>query len=85
MPLFTTMLGVCGKVNFTNLSRYSDLSERTYRRQYQQDFEFARFNQAWVAAASRAGVVPNLKHVRDLLNSKIQARAEQKCPGSVAK
>lgn len=28
-------------------------------------------------------VVPNLKHKRDLLNSEIQARAEQKCPGSV--
>ncbi|WP_192820018.1 MULTISPECIES: type V CRISPR-associated protein Cas12k [Leptolyngbya] len=29
-------------------------------------------------------VVPNLKNVRDLLASEIQARAEQKCPGSVA-
>ncbi|MBW4443382.1 MAG: hypothetical protein KME10_19540 [Plectolyngbya sp. WJT66-NPBG17] len=37
MSLFATMLVVCGKVNFTNLSRYSDLSERTYRRQYKQE------------------------------------------------
>lgn len=51
------MLVVCGKVNFTNLSRYSNLSERTYRRQYQQDFEFAPLNQALVAEASRAGTV----------------------------
>lgn len=29
-------------------------------------------------------VVPNLKHMRDLLTSEMQARAEQKCPGSVA-
>jgi hypothetical protein len=29
-------------------------------------------------------VVPNLKHLRDLLASAIQARAEHKCPGSVA-
>ncbi|MCY6491442.1 type V CRISPR-associated protein Cas12k, partial [Leptolyngbya sp. GGD] len=29
-------------------------------------------------------VVPNLKNVRDLLASEIQARAEEKCPGSVA-
>ncbi|MBW4421089.1 MAG: type V CRISPR-associated protein Cas12k [Myxacorys californica WJT36-NPBG1] len=29
-------------------------------------------------------VVPNLKHLRDLLASEIQAKAEQRCPGSVA-
>jgi hypothetical protein len=46
---------VCGKVNFTNLSRYSDLNERTYRRQYQHEFEFAAFNQALVSRASRTG------------------------------
>ncbi len=49
VTLFTTMLLVCGKVNFTNLSRYSALSEGTYRRQYQQDFEFAALNRALVA------------------------------------
>lgn len=46
---------VCGKVNFTNLSRYSEWSERTYRRQYQQEFEFAALNQALVGQASRVG------------------------------
>lgn len=46
---------VCGKVNFTNLSRYSDLNERTYRRQYQQAFEFAALNQAVIGRANRAG------------------------------
>jgi uncharacterized protein (DUF2384 family) len=25
---------MCGKVNFRNLSRYSEISERTYRRQF---------------------------------------------------
>ncbi len=49
------MLLVCGKVNFTNLSRYSCLSERTYRRQYQQDVEFAALNRALVGQASRVG------------------------------
>ncbi len=53
--LFATILIVCGRVNFTNLSRYSELSERTYRRQYQQDFEFAGLNRALVSRASRAG------------------------------
>jgi hypothetical protein len=46
---------VCGKVNFTNLSRYSNLNERTYRRQYEQAFEFAPFNQGLIERASGAG------------------------------
>ena len=29
--LLITILILCGKVNFTNLSRYSPLSEKTYR------------------------------------------------------
>ena len=55
MTLFTTIVLMCGKVNFTNLSRYSSLSERTYRRQYSQGFEFAQFNQALVERAKRTG------------------------------
>jgi len=35
---------VCGKVNFTNLSRYSKISERTYRRQFQRSFNFIKTN-----------------------------------------
>ncbi|PSB17274.1 hypothetical protein C7B65_19220 [Phormidesmis priestleyi ULC007] len=34
VTLFSTILIVCGKVNFTNLSRYSELNEKTYRRQF---------------------------------------------------
>jgi hypothetical protein len=41
--LLTTIIVLCGKVNFTNLSRYRRLSERTYRRQFQNRFEFASF------------------------------------------
>lgn len=37
-----------GKVNFTNLSRYSALSERTDRRQFEQQVEFASLNRARV-------------------------------------
>lgn len=33
-----------GKVNFTNLSRYSELSKRTYCRQYSQAFNFMALN-----------------------------------------
>jgi hypothetical protein len=32
--LFSTIIVMCGKVNFRNLSRYSEISERTYRRQF---------------------------------------------------
>jgi len=46
---------VCGKVNFTNLSRYSHLNERTYRRHFKQEFEFARFNRELVQTASGEG------------------------------
>jgi hypothetical protein len=35
---------MCGKVNFTNLSRYSELCEKTYRRQYHQGFCFMNLN-----------------------------------------
>ena len=44
MTLFSTILVVCGKVNFTNLSRYSELNEKTYRRHFRADFDFTSFN-----------------------------------------
>ena len=44
VTLFSTILVVCGKVNFTNLSRYSELNEKTYRRHFKAEFEFTQFN-----------------------------------------
>lgn len=44
VTLFSTILIACGKVNFTNLSRYSQISERTYRRQFQRSFNFVKGN-----------------------------------------
>ena len=46
-----TLFVVCGKANFTNLSRYGDYSERTYRRQYQKSFDFILFHAQTIAAA----------------------------------
>jgi hypothetical protein len=43
---------VFGKANFTNMSRYSDKSERTYRRQYSQEFNFSHLNAAMIEAAT---------------------------------
>ena len=45
------MLIVCGKVNFTNLSRYSSLSEKTYRRQFNKPFNFGKLNAEVIKAA----------------------------------
>jgi DDE superfamily endonuclease len=46
-----TLFVVCGKANFTNLSRYGEYSERTYRRQYQKSFDFISFHAQTIAAA----------------------------------
>jgi len=46
-----TLFVVCGKANFTNLSRYGEYSERTYRRQYQKSFDFIPFHTQTIAAA----------------------------------
>ena len=42
--LFSTIIVMCGKVNFTNLSRYSEMSERTYRRQFSSSYNFIKGN-----------------------------------------
>lgn len=52
VTLFSTMLVVCGKVNFTNLSRYSELNEKTYRRHFEKAFEFLPFNVELVKVAT---------------------------------
>lgn len=44
VTLFLTILLMRGKVNFRNMSRYSDLNEKTYSRQFRKPFAFAEFN-----------------------------------------
>ena len=51
LVLFPTILLMCGKVNFTNMSRYSSLSERTYRRQYGQTFPYMAMNRLLIEQA----------------------------------
>jgi DDE superfamily endonuclease len=51
ITLFSTILLVYGKVNFTNLSRYSCLSEKTYRRHFLKSFNFPQFNQCFLEKA----------------------------------
>jgi len=57
--LFSTILLVYGKVNFTNLSRYSSLNEKTYRRHFFKDFDFPEFNKSLINQA--------LNHERTLI------------------
>jgi len=49
--VFSTILLVYGKVNFTNLSRYSSLSEKTYRRHFFKHFNFSAFNKIFINQA----------------------------------
>ena len=51
LTLFSTLLVSCGRANFVNLSRYSQINERTYRRQYQRSFNFIQFNQKLIEQA----------------------------------
>jgi hypothetical protein len=44
VTLFLTVLLMRGKVNFRNLSRYSDYCEKTYGRHYRRTFSFIEFN-----------------------------------------
>ena len=45
VTLFLTIFLMRGKVNFRNLSRYSELSEKTYSRQFRNSFDFTTFNE----------------------------------------
>src|SRR5215510_13807036 len=43
--LFVTILVLRGRVNFRNLSRYCDYSERTIARQFREPFDWSDFHQ----------------------------------------
>ena len=49
--LFSTILLVYGKVNFTNLCRYSCLSEKTDRRHFFKSFDLTEFNKLFINKA----------------------------------
>jgi Transposase DDE domain len=53
MTLFTTLFVVCGNVNFANLSRYSNLSEKTYRRHFKDTIGFETLNQCVIEHVHR--------------------------------
>lgn len=51
---------VCGKVNFTNLSRYSDLSEKTYRRHFKDTGGFESLNEHLIEQVRRPNQGPRV-------------------------
>jgi hypothetical protein len=63
VTLFTTIFVVCGNVNFTNLSRYSDLSEKTYRRHFKDTMGFEAVNQCVIEQVSRPKPGPQIAAV----------------------
>jgi len=44
ITLFMLFMGLRGRYNFLNMARYGEYSERTYRNNFQKDFEFTTFN-----------------------------------------
>lgn len=49
--LFSTIFILRGKMTFTNMSRYSELSEKTFRRHFRERFEFVQFNRSVIEEA----------------------------------
>jgi DDE superfamily endonuclease len=49
--LFSTILALRGRVNFRNLSRYCDYSERTIARQFRRSFDWPNFHQQVMSRA----------------------------------
>ena len=50
---FTTIKRMRGRVNFSNMSRYSDLCEKTYRRQFRIEFDFPALNKSLIESVIR--------------------------------
>ena len=54
LTLMASMLVTRGRINFMSLSRHSQVSEKTYRRQFQKAFDFLAFNRAALEQAEVA-------------------------------
>jgi Transposase DDE domain len=74
--LLTTILTLCGKVNFMNLSRYSGRNEKTFRRQFAKPLNVSAFNQAFVEIE-----IPEAHPVLGLLDASFNAKSRKKTFG----
>lgn len=55
LNLFETVLLIHGKINFSTLGRHSELNEKTYRRWFEKDFDFLKFNLACISQRPEQG------------------------------
>jgi len=53
--VLTSLMCLRNKVNFRNLSRYSDYHEKTYSRGFRRDFDFVKFNQLSLSQIRSSG------------------------------
>jgi len=50
--LLTTLMCLRGKANYRNLSRYSEIHEKTYSRWFRREFDFVEFNRLSLSGIS---------------------------------
>ncbi len=74
--LLTTILAMNGRINFTSLSRYSGLSDKTFRRWFKRFFDFCQFNSCAIDM-----VLPTEKEVVAVFDQSFQPKAGKKTYG----
>ena len=55
LVLFPLLMSLRGRVNFRNLSRYSDYHEKTFSRWYRSEFDFLEFNRLILSSLCEIG------------------------------
>lgn len=61
VQLFMALATFVGKATYRNLSRYSDLNEKTISRWFRRVFDFLKFNNLWLNMDSR--VMAGYSHI----------------------
>ena len=52
ISIFYLFLGIKGRMNFLQFSRYSDYNEKTFRNNFQKEFDFLQFNKVLIDTQS---------------------------------
>jgi hypothetical protein len=63
--LFVLILSLRGRLNYLNLSRYGDYNEKSYRKQFNKDFDFEVFNKLLVTTfcSNNKGIIFDPSHI----------------------
>ncbi len=51
LTMFSLFMGLRGRYNFLNMSRYGPYSEQTYRNNFEKDFDFMTFNKELIRSS----------------------------------